>query len=226
MQYNGNETMDCDKSSATTNENKGTDTGSELNDMHMNEKEHRMPEVPMSTHGDGRFSKYEEHGVQSKRPIIEGNKTVATGRPSVMLHRLLSTSVMEANGASCDGIKHPDLANETPSNNQRRSSYASQLRSQSRHGEDMAADMANDPMNQMAKDKANDMANDRDMENDQRNQFGPYDGHVQPVQVDEPMNTEKPMKIEEREQAAENSANSDLPNFHQISIEVALAPVG
>ena len=56
--------------------------------------------------------------------------------------------------------------------------------------------------------------------------------HVQPVQVDEPMNTEKPMrikrpmKIEEREQAAENSANSDLPNFHKTSIEVALAPVG
>ena len=69
----------------------------------------------------------------------------------------------------------------------------------------------------------NDRANDRDMANDQRNQFGPNGGHVQPVQVDEPMRIKKPMKIEEREQAAENSAILNLPNFHQTSIEVAIA---
>ena len=32
--------------------------------------------------------------------------------------------------------------------------------------------------------------------------------------------------IEEREQAAENSANSDLPNFHKSSIQTAGAPKG
>ena len=172
-----------------------------------------MPEVPMSTHGSGSFSRYEEHGVQSNKTVIEGNKTVATGRPSVMLHRPLSTSMVKASGASCEGIKHPDIRKETPKNDQRRSSHASQLCSPSRHGEDME----------------NDRANDRDMANDQRNQFGPNGGNVQPEQVDEPMRIKKPrrpMTIEEREQAAENSAILNLPNFHQTSIEVAIASEG
>ena len=76
----------------------------------------------------------------------------------------------------------------------------------------------------MINDRANDRDMARDMASDQRNQFGPNGGHLQPVQVDEPMRIKKPrrpMKIEEREQAAENSAN--LPNFHQTSIEVAIA---
>ena len=59
-----------------------------------NEEKERMPEIPMSTHVHEELSIYTKNGVQKDKPIIEGNKPEATGRPDMVLHRFLSHSTM------------------------------------------------------------------------------------------------------------------------------------